>query len=360
MKKRVVILSAFLSPFRSGAEACAEEIALRLCDRFDVTIITGRMRRDLPKRDLLQGKVPIIRVGFGFSFDKWLYPLLAPFAARKIKPQILHAVLESFAGLALHACVMMVPRAQQILTLQTTNRNFLRRHILRSPHIVTAISAVLAQQAADFGRKDVSVIPNGISYEEIRKACTGVQKIPGRILFIGRLERMKGVDALLQAFSILNSQFSILHIVGSGSQRSSLENLTKTLGIADKVTFLGYLSGKDLYKEYAEAQIFCALSRSEALGNVFLEAQAAGCAVIGSDVGGIPEVVKDGVTGILTERGDPALAAEVLKTLLDDERFRHELTDAAIEHAKAFDWDSIAQRYSEIYDRLSRTTDAAR
>src|SRR3989338_2916027 len=317
--KKIIILSAFLSPFRSGAEACAEEVALRLRDRFDITIVTARMRRDLPTRDLLQGKVPIIRVGFGFSFDKWLYPLLAPFAARKLKPDIIHAVLESFAGLALHMCVLIVPRVKRILTLQTTNRNFLRRHILRSPHIVTAISNVLAHQAAEYERKDVMVIPNGIPYDEIRNACAGVQKIPGRILFVGRLEKMKGIDNLLQSFSHIPSPSPDpsprLHIVGSGSQRSTLETLAKKLGIANQVTFLGYLSGKDLYKEYAEAEIFCALSRSEALGNVFLEAQAAGCAVVGSDVGGIPEVVKDGVTGILIERGDPDLATEVLKTL---------------------------------------------
>src|SRR3989338_11439240 len=78
MKPRLIILSAFLSPFRSGAEACAEEVALRLSDRYGITIVTARLRGDLPREDFLRGKVKVVRVGLGFGFDKWLFPFLAP------------------------------------------------------------------------------------------------------------------------------------------------------------------------------------------------------------------------------------------------------------------------------------------
>ncbi len=353
MKKRVVILSAFLSPFRSGAEACAEEVALRLSDRFDITIITAKLRNDLPRYDLLQGKVPVIRVGFGIGLDKWLYPFLAPFAARKLKPELLHAVLETFAGVALLFTRWTTPKAKRILTLQTTNRNFLRGHILRSPDRVTAISAVLQKQATEYGRKDVTVIPNGIPYDDIRRACEGTQKIPSRILFVGRLEKMKGVDTLLRTFSRLphsdERNSPTLHIIGSGSQRHLLERLAHDLRLTDRVMFLGYLTGNNLYREYAEAEIFCGLSRSEALGNVFLEAQAAGCAVVGTDVGGIPEIVQDGVTGILVEAQHLELAADVLATLLKDETFRTSLANAGVERAKGYDWNAIAEQYEQVY-----------
>ncbi len=348
--KKIVILSAFLSPFRSGAEACAEEVALRLSDRFDITIITARLRKDLPKYDRLQGKVPVIRVGFGIPFDKWLYPFLAPFAARKLKPDVLHAVLETFAGLALHACTMIVPRAKQILTLQTTNRNFLRRHILRTPDIVTAISKYLVEQAKQFGRNDVIVIPNGIPYGEIREACEKYQKVPGRILFVGRLEKMKGVDVLLKAFAqIPDAAFRTLHVVGEGSERSTLEGQAQQSKITGQTTFTGRLTGDLLLREYAEAQIFCGLSRSEALGNVFIEAQAAGCAVLATEVGGIPDAVKDGVTGILTEPDNPELTTDVLGELLQNEKIRNTLAAAGVEHARRFDWDAIASAYEKIY-----------
>ncbi len=352
---RIVILSAFLTPFRSGAEACAEEVALRLCDRFDITIITAKLRPDLPRTDLLQGKVPIIRVGFGHPFDKWLYPFLAPFAARKLKPDVLHAVLETFAGVALHACTLIVPRARQILTLQTTNRHFLRRHIMRTPDTVTAISNALARQAVDFGRKDVIVIPNGIPYSQIRAACESHKKIPGRILFVGRLEKMKGIDVLLNAFAQIEKfhPAATLHIVGDGSLRQELENLAHELNLTNRITFLGRLNGNALLREYAEAEIFCGLSRSEALGNVFLEAQAAGCAVVATTVGGIPEIVLHEKTGLLVAPDDPEAAALAMQRLMAEQSVRAAFAAAGVENARGYDWDVVTERYGEIYKRMT-------
>lgn len=358
MKKRVVILSAFLSPFRSGAEACVEEISLRLSGQFDMTIVTAKLRSDLPREDVLGGRVSVIRIGLGHPVDKWLFPLLAPFAARKLKPDIVHAVLESFAGLALLFCKWIVPRAKRILTLQTTNRNFLRGPIVRSPHLVTAISKALADRAALLGRRDVTVIPNGIPYAEIRNACEGTEKVPGRILFVGRLEKVKGVDILLKTLAISPRSMrngeggwgGDVHIVGAGSQEAALKNLCRQLRLADRVSFLGRLDGHDLFREYAEAEIFCGLSRSEALGNVFLEAQAAGCAIVATNVGGIPEIVGDGVTGMLTEPDDPAAAADALRRLLNDGKLRNALASAAVKQAATYDWDAIAKLYAQQYD----------
>lgn len=358
--KKIVIFSAFLSPFRSGAEACAEEVALRLCDQFDITIITAKMRSDLPRRDLLQGKVLVIRVGLGKTIDKWLYPLLAPFAARTLQPDVLHAVLESFAGLALHMCAAIVPRAKRILTLQTTNRNFLRRHILRTPHVVTAISRVLTEQAAMLGRNDVIVIPNGIPYKKIRKVCEGVQKIPGRILFVGRLEKMKGVDTLLNAFAHVSDKTAHLRIIGSGSQMCILKKMANDLGIADRVTFTGYIPHERIIDEYARAQIFCGLSRSEALGNVFIEALAAGCVVIATRIGGIRDTIQEGINGLKIPPDSPLEAAELINRILSKPSSFMGIARNASLLADCFDWNLISADYGRIYERLlSRTTDAA-
>ena len=70
MKKKIVYLSAFLSPFRSGAEAMVEEVSQRLSADFDITIVTARLSRTLPRRDILGGDVHIVRVGVGCSIDK--------------------------------------------------------------------------------------------------------------------------------------------------------------------------------------------------------------------------------------------------------------------------------------------------
>ena len=360
-KPRVVILSAFLSPFRSGAEACVEEVAARLADRFDITIVTARMRKAPHPNPLPMGEgITVIRVGPGYSSDKWLYPFLAPFVVWRCKPETIHAVLETFAGAALFLCRWIYPQARRVLTLQTTNRSFLKCPIIRSAHRVTAISAVLVEAARKCEREAI-LIPNGVDFPAMREACAKHQKIPGRMLFVGRLEKMKGVDTLLTAFSEVVEKFPQAHlrIVGEGSQKSLLvarclpcRQAGSLLVKQGKVFFVGYLSPPQAYKEFAEAEIFCALPRNEAMGNVFLEAQAAGCAVIGTRVGGVPEIVLHGKTGILVPPDDLVAAATTLALLLKDQELRRQISSAAVDHAEQYDWGGIAEKYAAVYEEL--------
>ncbi len=370
MKPRIVILSAFLTPFRSGAEACVEEVPLRLFARYDFTIITAKLRRDLPRRFLLHGSIPVMRIGIGHPVDKWLFPFLAPFAARRLRPDIVHAVLESFAGLALVFCRILAPSAKRILTCQSTNTHLFIPLMHRHADRVTAISSVLMERGKSFGRDDITLIPNGISIAEIAHARGRHKRQAGRILFVGRLEQMKGVDTLLTAFAeIVNSgQWTVgsegrspsLRIVGDGSLRTELERLSRELGIADRVTFAGYLSPPALYDEFASAEIFAGLSRSEAFGNVFAEAQAAGLAVVATNVGGIPDIISDGVTGLLVPPDDPTAASAAIVSLLTDQAECLRLAAAGEESAKTFDWSVITERYAHLYDALfARTRDAA-
>ena len=316
-----MFLSAFLSPFRSGAEAMAEEVSQRLTDEFDVTIVTARLKRSSLKRDMLGKKVHMIRVGLGLPMDKYLFPFLAPLATFRLKPDIIHAVLESYAGLALVFCKLIVPRAKRILTLQSTNTSFMLGPIHRSAHIITAISKALIERAKQFGRNDVVLIPNGIDLKLIQGACAEHPKDSSRVLFVGRLEPMKGVDILLQAFvkAIVGLSPDIhLRIVGDGSQAASLKDLAKELEIDHRVTFTGRVDHQAVLDEFARAEIFCGLSRSEALGNVFLEAQASGCAVIATNVGGIPDIVKDSESGLLVPPDDIDASAKAIRVLLSD------------------------------------------
>jgi len=355
MKSRIVILSAFLSPLRSGAEACAEEVPLQLKDKYDFTIVTARMRNNLPRQDVLEGNISVMRIGFGFGFDKWFFPFLAPLTVRKLKPDIVHAVLETFAGLALVFCKWLVPSAKRMLTLQTTNRSFLKKMVVRSPDRVTAISSVLKELAGQWRHDQVALIPNGIQLIEIEEALRQHEKVPNSILFVGRLEPMKGIDTLLNACAKLEGEWS-LRIVGDGSLRRKLEKFAASLDIADRVTFTGYIPPDQIHDEYAKAEIFCGLSRSEALGNVFLEAQAAGCAVIGTRVGGIPDIVKDGEAGLLISPDDVDAAKQALKKILDDSSLKSRFAAAGKENAKKYDWKNIADQYSSVYEALSRTS----
>ncbi len=352
MKPRVVILSAFLSPFRSGAEACAEEVALRLADQFEITIVTACLQRSLPAEDPLRGRVQVVRVGMGCVLDKWLYPFLASLAVRRLRPQVVHAVLESYAGLAMMLVRLLLPSAKTLLTCQSTNTSFLVGTMHRRADRVTVISRALLDRAKRFGRVDATLLPNGVDFPAIRATCERFPKVPGRVLFVGRLRRMKGVDILLRAFSRLDFPQASLQIVGDGAERRSLETLVQQLKIGDHVSFVGQVPSSHVASVFAEAEVFCGLSRSEALGNVFLEAQAAGCAVIATRVGGIPDIVEDGKTGLLVPPEDIDAAAKALTLLLRDPAKRRELAEAGRGHAEAFDWSGIAGRYAEIYHGL--------
>lgn len=357
-KPRIVLLSAFLSPYRSGAEAMVEEVSGRLGDRYDITIITSRLSRSLPKHASLTG-VRVLRVGIGFPFDKWLFPFLAPLAARKVRPEVIHAVLETFAGLALVFCALVVPAAKRLLTCQSTNRRLLLGLMHRRSHRVSVISSVLKERAVSYGRTDAVLIPNGVDLSAVQRACAASPKVPGRTLFVGRLRAMKGVDTLLRAFALVPHEHARLLIAGDGEERRTLEKLAGTLSLADRVTFLGRRSHEEVLKEYAQAELFCGLSRSEALGNVFLEAQAAGCAVIATNVGGIPDIVEDGVTGILVSPDDPEAAAEAIKLLLSDSEKRNALAREGEAHARTFDWNDIAPQYAMLYEKLLNRTAGA-
>lgn len=353
MKPRIVILSAFLSPMRSGAEACAEEVPLALQHEFDFTIVTARMCKCLPKTDKLDGTIPIIRVGLGTTFDKWLFPFLAPVAVKKLKPDLVHAVLETFAGMALMVFRLLSIRTKTILTCQTTNRQFLKQPIVSAPHTVTAISRVLVEQCEGYRRDTVIYIPNGLHYNDFQEAQRRMKRVSGRIVFVGRLEKMKGIDTLIRAFAG-TSKPATLRIIGEGSQRRSLEQLVTDLGLADRVEFAGYVKASTIAEEYAQAEIFCGLSRSEALGNVFLEAQAAGCGVIGTRVGGIPDSIDDGNNGLLVEVDDIEAATDALNRLLVDDKLRSDLVTMALKVSENYDWQNIAQRYRQVYEEELR------
>lgn len=355
MRPSVIILSAFVTPLRSGAEAMVEEVSALLKDDFDITIVTARMRKDLPKEDAIGG-VKVVRVGMGNGFDKWLFPLLGALEVRRRKPRIVHAVLESFAGMGLVLCRYLAPRSKRILTCQSTNTATLLGPMHRSAHAITCISTPLMERAKGFGREAV-LISNGLHADAFAAARAEVERVPGRILFLGRLEPMKGVDTLLKAFAQiavqkLRHEDIHLRIVGDGSQRAALERLAGELRLAGHVTFAGRANPAEVAKEYAAAEIFCGLSRSEALGNVFLEAQAGGCAVIGTTVGGIPDIVTHSETGILIPADDVHAAIQALRMLLTDEGLRRHLTENGVKHSMAYDWSAIGKKYRAVYDQV--------
>src|SRR3989338_8420372 len=98
-KLRILVFSAFFPPFRGGAEVFVEEVGKRLAKKYDVTVLTARLKRSLPKTEIVDG-MQIVRLGFGVKLDKYLFPFCALFRSFTTQHDIVYAVLESYAGLA--------------------------------------------------------------------------------------------------------------------------------------------------------------------------------------------------------------------------------------------------------------------
>ena len=181
-------------------------------------------------------------------------------------------------------------------------------------------------------KSKIKVIPNWIGtsvYSSIaeRRMSLGCQPTPRRavrLLFLGWIERFKGVYTLAEAFRslVLEGHDIAIDFVGSGSQTEELSEFFRQNQLATRVVFHGWLSGQDKLNVVEQADIIVLPSLSEGMPNALLEAMAAGLPVVASSVGGIPDLVKDGYSGVLVSPNDPIALASALKRLVESRDLR--------------------------------------
>lgn len=216
---------------------------------------------------------------------------------------------------------------------------------------------------ADPGK--VQVIDKGVDLARFRpladrhgaRARLGV---PGPlVLAVASLQRRKGFETIIDAFAALRRAEVTLAICGIGDERLALESRAKTRGVAPQVRFEGQVARDRIGEYFAAADVFVHAAELEAAGNVILEAQASGAAVVVTDSGGPGEYVEDGVTGFLIPVGDaPALAAR-LEVLLSNPSLGARLAEAArhrVEHRH--DYSRMMAVLRGVYDAL-RTADSS-
>lgn len=360
-RKKIVILSAFYEPFMSGAEQMVKQILENLGDSYDMVLITARMNKKLPKYED-RPTFKIIRLGIGIPIiDKLLYPFLAATKTSSLKPDIAHAIMESYAGGALVILKYIDPKIKRILTLQSGDLDDSRKQkqffvklffktIHLSPHKITAISNFLAQRAIRFGfsKENVSITPNGVNMSEIPQ---NIKKENDRVICVARLSWEKGLNHLIKAWSEVKKNIpgAKLFLVGDGDKKTELEKLIKQLDISSSVFLLGRLGHKEVLEEISRSEVFICPSLAEGLGNVFIEAQACGVPPIGTKVGGIPDVIQDGVNGLLIEPKNTEVISLALIKLLKDKELNLKLSTSAKLTAQKFSWTNIMKQIEEIY-----------
>lgn len=232
---------------------------------------------------------------------------------------------------------------------------------IRTADEVTAISSSTASAVRGLVDRPVAVIPYAAALPEVPvnvvRPALSDPNAPLRLLFVGRLVERKGVEVLVRALARLRHRREAeLVIVGSGNRKDSVTRTAALEGVTDYVHFLGFVSAERLAREYAECDIFVlpavvdSRGDTEGLGVVLLEALAYERPVVASRVGGIRDIVIDGVTGWLADPGDAeVLASKIFEVAADPEEARRVAARGRREANVRFSWERILDETTVAY-----------
>ncbi len=255
------------------------------------------------------------------------------------------------------------------------------RKVLRDvDRIVAATQAELAQLQWLYQTnvKKVTIIPPGVDLSrfypippEEAKEFIGVACGHHMLLFVGRIEPLKGLDVLIEALAIMRQQGTFerycycLAVIGGEpdvtpevmtKEMTRVQALCERYGLSDMVTFLGKRGQDTLPYYYSAAVAVVVPSHYESFGMVALEAMACGTPVVASQVGGLAYLVQDGQTGFTIPTADPQALADRLSLLLNDPELRCRMSDNAHAVACDYGWEKIAERLAALYESLLADT----
>ncbi|OGO70356.1 MAG: glycosyl transferase [Chloroflexi bacterium RBG_19FT_COMBO_62_14] len=241
--------------------------------------------------------------------------------------------------------------------------------------VVAATQAELAQiqwlYRADTSR--VTVIPPGVDIarfypidKDEAKEFVGIARSDRMILYVGRVEPLKGLDTLLQAIAQLKAEglqdvCGVISVIGGEPDASPeqmttemghIKSLRESLDLDDMITFLGKRDQDTLQYYYSAAEVVVVPSHYESFGLVALEAMACGTPVVASETGGLVFLVRDGETGFHVPAGDAPALADRLRRLLLDEELRQRLGHRAADYAQSYAWPLVADQVIALYESM--------
>jgi len=221
-----------------------------------------------------------------------------------------------------------------------------------------AVSKPAMEYACKYFKGYYNIIPNGIDLERFSPEVSPIDRFcDGKvnILFVGRLEKRKGLNYLLKAYKRVKREIpeSRLIVVGPGTRlRRKYEREVMGAGLED-VVFVGYASCEELPRYYKTADIFCAPATGwESFGIVLLEAMAMGKPVVASNIAGYASVLTHGDEGLLVPPRDEKMLAQALVSLMGDEPLRKQMGARGRAKAQEYGWDRIARRVLDYYARV--------
>ncbi len=354
--KKVLIFSLAYFPHVGGAEVAIKELTDRLRD-IEFHMVTMRFSSIEPREEKI-GNVIVHRIGIPGStrIHKFLFQIFSVIPALRIHRResfdAVWAVMAHSAGVPAALFKIKCPHVPMLLTLQEGDppeqieRTMLPLWPLFSRAFthadrVQAISNFLGGWARSRGfTGPLAVVPNGV---DLKRFNGEIILHEGTVLFTAsRLFHKNAIDDVIRALPLLpDVQFKI---AGIGPEKSKLKQLAKELHVEDRVRFLGHIDHAQLPALLHSSDIFIRPSRSEGMGNAFIEAMTAGIPVIGTAVGGIPDFLTDGETGFVVDVDSPKSIATTVQRILENPTQTQAVVRKAKELSTQYDWDMLALR----------------
>jgi glycosyltransferase involved in cell wall biosynthesis len=241
-------------------------------------------------------------------------------------------------------------------------RRALTRAVAEAVVTTGCSESVLADLRARFALTGGVVVPNGVDLAAHPLGPAGPPPLDGGqvpvVLGVGRLERNKGFDLLVDAVARLHAEGRAvgprLVLVGSGSQAEPLRQRASSLGIGERLELTGALDEAGVDAWLRRASVVVVPSRVEAFGIVALEAWRAGAPLVATSLGGPATFVTDEADGLLVDPTDERALADAVGELLDDPSRAHRLASAGLEHVRGYDWSDVAAAYATIHADVLR------
>ncbi len=375
---RVSIVNSFFPPWRGGAETYTYNLAKQLALRgHDIEVFCASPPREPGAYNLEEVKLICMPV------TAWLYgtPIMAELPCKLLNTNadLIHAGFPSPYNAFCASIVGILKRIPAVLTwhndlppvtsaarliVNTHDRLVLPIYIRTFKRIIsTSKKYVETSRILEKYFEKVRIVPNGVDCEAFRPdldpSTIGQRSnLSGKkiVLFVGALSKWhsyKGLDILINALAIasrLRRDIALL-VVGDGTLKPTYQKLTSELNLTDRVAFAGNVSDQDLPSYYAASDLLILPSkdRSEGFGLTILEANACGKPAIGSDVGGIPDVIHHEYNGLLVPPSNPEALSAAITRLIENDSLRREMGRNGRRFAEEHDWSKVAEATEKIY-----------
>lgn len=361
-----------------GAEIAIKEITDRISDcSFD--LITAKLKPGLPNFERV-GNINVYRLGFGVAIlDKLLLPFLGVVKVKRLNNKNQYnfywAMMVTFAsGAGFIANLISNKKVPIILTLQEGDSeeylktkwfgilNLAWRLALKKSSVVTVISNYLGERAKKLGfQGEPILIPNGVDIkkfelkntdnelrEQIRKEL-GLKKDDVALITASRLNIKNGIGDVIKALPKLPENVKFV-ILGVGELEKELKELTKKLGVSERVIFKGFVSHNEMPKFLKACDIFIRASLSEGFGNSFVEAMAVKIPVIATPVGGVVDFLKENETGYFCQPESPKSVVEAVQRVVSDPN-KGKIIESAYQMVQnKYNWDKIAKSMEILFN----------